>query len=151
MVGCAKRNDSFDLNAYQTEIEKWKERRLAGLTREDGWLTLCGFFWLKDGENRFGTDSSNQIILPKGKAPKVAGSLWLENGVVRVKVQKGAKVTSKGQQVTSMVLLSDEDGLKDLDCAQRWHTELLSYQARGPACRESEGQRESPTLELQRS
>lgn len=113
MVGCAKRNDSFDLNAYQTEIEKWKERRLAGLTREDGWLTLCGFFWLKDGENRFGTDSSNQIILPKGKAPKVAGSLWLENGVVRVKVQKGAKVTSKGQQVTSMVLLSDEDGLKD--------------------------------------
>jgi uncharacterized protein (DUF1684 family) len=113
ILGCAKRGGNFDLNAYRTEIEKWKERRLAGLTREDGWLTLCGFFWLKDGENRFGTDSSNQIIFPKGKAPQVAGSLWLENGVVRVKVQKGAKVTSKGQQVTSMVLLSDEDGLRD--------------------------------------
>ncbi len=113
MVGCAKRAGNFDLNAYRTEIEKWKEPRLTGLTRDDGWLTLCGFFWLKEGENRFGTDSSNQIIFPIGKAPKVAGSLWLENGVVQVKVQKGAKVTSKGQPVTSMVLLSDEDGLKD--------------------------------------
>ncbi|MGA9365630.1 MAG: DUF1684 domain-containing protein [Bacteroidota bacterium] len=113
MVGCAKRAGNFDLNAYRTEIEKWKEPRLTGLTRDDGWLTLCGFFWLKEGENRFGTDSSNQIIFPIGKAPKVAGSLWLENGVVQVKVQKGAKVTSNGQPVTSMVLLSDEDGLKD--------------------------------------
>jgi uncharacterized protein (DUF1684 family) len=113
MVSCSKQSNSLDLTAYRTEIEKWKEHRLVGLTRDDGWLTLCGFFWLKDGENRFGTDSSNQVVFPKGKAPKVAGSLWLENGVVRVKVQRGAEITSNGQPVTSMVLLSDEDGLRD--------------------------------------
>jgi uncharacterized protein (DUF1684 family) len=111
--GCGKPTGRLDMNAYREEISKWKARRLAGLTRDDGWLTLCGFFWLKEGKNRFGSDSSNQIVFPKGKAPRVAGSLWLENGVVRVQVLKGVKITSKGQPVTSMVLLSDEDGLKD--------------------------------------
>jgi hypothetical protein len=113
MLGCTKRTSHLDLNAYRTEIEKWKERRLAGLTRDDGWLTLCGFFWLKEGQNRFGSDSSNQIIFPAGIAPKVAGSLWFEKSIVRVMARKGVEITSNGQPVTSMVLLSDEDGLKD--------------------------------------
>jgi uncharacterized protein (DUF1684 family) len=111
--GCGKPSGRLDMNTYREEISKWKERRLAGLTRDDGWLTLCGFFWLKEGENRFGSDSSNQIIFPKGKAPKVAGSLWLEKSVVRVRAWKGVEITSKGRPITSMVLLSDEDGLKN--------------------------------------
>jgi uncharacterized protein (DUF1684 family) len=111
--GCSKRTAKLDLNAYKAEIEKWKEHRLSGLTRNDGWLTLCGFFWLKEGENRFGSDSSNQIVFPKGKAPKVAGSLWLENGSVRVQAKRGADVTVGGARITSMALRSDEDGLAD--------------------------------------
>lgn len=111
--GCSQPTNRLDMNAYRDEIAKWKERRLAGLTRDDGWLTLCGLFWLKEGENRFGSDSSNEIIFPEGKAPKVAGSLWFEKGIVRVKARKGVKTTSKGRPVTSMLLLSDEDGLKD--------------------------------------
>jgi len=111
--GCGKPASKLDMSAYKEEITKWKERRLTGLTRDDGWLTLCGFFWLKEGENRFGSDSSNEIVFPVGKAPRVAGSLWFENGIVRVKARKEAGITSKGQPVRSMVLLSDEDGLKD--------------------------------------
>jgi uncharacterized protein (DUF1684 family) len=111
--GCSKQPAKLDLTAYKAEIEKWKEHRLSGLTRDDGWLTLCGFFWLKEGENRFGSDSSNQIIFPKGKAPKVTGSLWLEKGAVRVQVRKGVNVTAGGAKVTSMTLRSDEDGLAD--------------------------------------
>jgi uncharacterized protein (DUF1684 family) len=111
--GCSKQTAKLDLTAYKAEIEKWKEHRLSGLTRDDGWLTLCGFFWLKEGENRFGSDSSNQIVFPKGKAPKVAGSLWLEKGAIRVQVRKGVSVTVGGEQVASMTLRSDEDGLAD--------------------------------------
>jgi uncharacterized protein (DUF1684 family) len=111
--GCSKQTPKLDLTAYKAEIEKWKEHRRSGLTRDDGWLTLCGFFWLKEGENRFGSDSSNQIVFPKGKAPKVAGSLWLDKGAVHVKVKRGVHVTVGGSRITSMVLRSDEDGLAD--------------------------------------
>jgi uncharacterized protein (DUF1684 family) len=111
--GCSKQTAKLDLTAYKAEIEKWKEHRLSGLTRDDGWLTLCGFFWLKQGENRFGGGSSCQIVFPQGKAPKFAGSLWLENGSVRVQVKKGIDVTVGGARITSMALRSDEDGLAD--------------------------------------
>jgi uncharacterized protein (DUF1684 family) len=111
--GCSKQTAKLDLNAYKAEVEEWKAHRLSGLTRDDGWLTLCGFFWLKEGENRFGSDSSNQIVFPKAKAPRVAGSLWLEKGTVRVRVKKGLDVTVGGARITSMTLRSDEDGLAD--------------------------------------
>jgi uncharacterized protein (DUF1684 family) len=111
--GCGKPPGRLDMNAYREEISKWKERRLAGLTRDDGWLTLCGFFWLKEGENRFGSDSTDQIVFPKSKAPKVAGSLWLEKGAVRMQVKRGVDVTVGGARITSMALRSDEDGLAD--------------------------------------
>jgi uncharacterized protein (DUF1684 family) len=111
--GCSKQTAKLDLTAYKAEIEKWKEHRLSGLTRDDGWLTLCGFFWLKEGENRFGSDPANQIVFPRGKAPKVAGSFWLEKGAVRVQVKRGIDVTVGGARITSIALRSDEDGLAD--------------------------------------
>jgi uncharacterized protein (DUF1684 family) len=54
------------------------------LLQPDSWLTLIGLFWLNEGENKFGSDSTNAIVLPKDRAPAVAGSLWLEQGRVRL-------------------------------------------------------------------
>ncbi|MEE9226201.1 MAG: hypothetical protein V3U66_00530, partial [Acidobacteriota bacterium] len=45
------------------EIEAWRANRLERLQVETGWLTLAGLHWLEEGENRFGTDPSNAIIL----------------------------------------------------------------------------------------
>jgi uncharacterized protein (DUF1684 family) len=99
-----------DENAYRQEIDKWHNERAASLTSEDGWLTLVGLFWLKDGENRFGSDKSNQIVLPEGKAPKLAGSLWVEKGAVRLEAQPQAGITSDGKPVEKLALQSDADG-----------------------------------------
>src|SRR5437773_1040367 len=71
---CTKQAGGFDVDAYKKEIGQWHQTRLARLTRDDGWLTLCGLFWLKEGENLFGTDSSNAVIFPPGKSPGIAGS-----------------------------------------------------------------------------
>jgi uncharacterized protein (DUF1684 family) len=35
--------------------ERWRARRLAELTRPDGWLTLINLVWLDDGEHRIGS------------------------------------------------------------------------------------------------
>jgi uncharacterized protein (DUF1684 family) len=99
-----------DENAYRQEIDKWHNERASQLRSEDGWLTLVGLFWLKEGENRFGSDPSNQIVLPQGKAPAHAGSLWVEGGAVRLEAEPQAGITSEGKPVTTLALASDAEG-----------------------------------------
>lgn len=98
-----------DESAYREQIEKWQRERAAGLKKEDSWLTLVGLFWLKEGENRLGSDKSNEIVLPQGKAPQYAGSLWLDKGSVRLEAQPQSGITQAGQAVRSLVLKSDAD------------------------------------------
>ena len=38
-------------------------QRIESLTSDSGWLTLAGLFWLKDGDNSFGRDPDNSLVL----------------------------------------------------------------------------------------
>ena len=96
--------------SYEQELEQWKAKRLAGLKSEDGWLSLIGLFWLKEGENRFGSDPTNEIVLPEGKVPAQAGTLRLAGGKVTLEAKPGSGIKSGGQTVTTLELKSDEDG-----------------------------------------
>jgi uncharacterized protein (DUF1684 family) len=96
--------------SYEEGLEQWKAKRLANLKSEDGWLTLIGLFWLKEGENRFGSDPAGEIVLPESKAPALAGTLRLAAGKVTLEAKPDAKITTKGQPVTTLELKSDEDG-----------------------------------------
>jgi uncharacterized protein (DUF1684 family) len=114
LAGACHRQQSqvarVDENAYRQEMEKWHTERAAQLTSEDGWLTLVGLFWLKDGENRFGSDPSNSIVLPQGKAPQYAGSIWVDKGAIRLEAQPQAGITSDGKAVAgSLALQSDAE------------------------------------------
>ena len=61
-------------SSYRQSFEQWK----AGLLedRKQEWLPLAGLFWLKAGDNTFGTDPKNSIVFPKG--PAQAGSFSLD-------------------------------------------------------------------------
>ena len=109
IAGCAKKAGVIDVNAHKKEIEEWQKKRLTRLTREDGWLTLCGLFWLKEGENPVGTDSSNTVILPAGKAPKSLGSIWSEKNSLRFEAKPEAGVKVKDSTIRSIQLLTDAD------------------------------------------
>lgn len=106
---CQREAAKVDENAYRQQIEKWHQERAKGLQSEDGWLTLVGLFWLKEGENRLGSDPSNNIVLPQGKAPQFAGSLWLDKGVIKLEAQPQSGITQAGQAVHSLVLKTDAD------------------------------------------
>jgi len=100
-----------DLAAWHKQLDTWKKTRTEGLKREDGWLTLVGLYWLKPGENRFGSDPGNPVILPKGKSPAVAGTLVREGEAVTLKAQPGVAMTADGKPVTgSVALTSDAKG-----------------------------------------
>jgi uncharacterized protein (DUF1684 family) len=96
---------------HRAEIEAWRAKRIASLKRENGWLTLVGLFWLQEGENRLGSDpASNRIVFPKDTAPKTMGSLDLSKGIVTLRSDPGAGLTSDGRPVTTMTLRSDAEG-----------------------------------------
>jgi uncharacterized protein (DUF1684 family) len=100
----------IDPAAYATEIDQWHAERWASLKSEDGWLTLVGLFWLKDGENKFGSDAANEIVLPQNKIPAQAGVFVLKDGVVRIETPLKTGFTVDGKPVASLALKSDADG-----------------------------------------
>jgi uncharacterized protein (DUF1684 family) len=67
-------------SAFENEIANWHSAREAALKADGGWLTVAGLFWLHPGANRYGTDGSNDIVLPAG--PAHAGTFELRDGKV---------------------------------------------------------------------
>ena len=79
----------FAASTYQAEIAQWRRAREAELRQDGSWLTVAGLFWLRDGSNRFGKDTSNDIVLPDG--PAHAGAFELRNGRVIVTMDGHAR------------------------------------------------------------
>lgn len=89
--------------AYQQSFEKWKGDLVEDLKQE--WLPLAGLFWLKPGENSFGTDAKNAIVFPKG--PAHAGSFTLQGQVVTVKLAPDVNAVIAGKPATTAELQPD--------------------------------------------
>lgn len=98
-----------DEAAYRQSIEEWKLSRVERLKGENGWLNLAGLFWLKEGENSFGSDPSNDIVFPE-KADSFCGTITLEDGKVKLSVQQGVGILSNGIAVTTLTLNDDNSG-----------------------------------------
>jgi uncharacterized protein (DUF1684 family) len=108
-TSCARPAPKIDPAVYAKEIEQYRVERLAELKSDSGYLSLIGLFWLKDGENKFGSDPTNEIVLPKEKVGGVAGVFVLKNGVVRMEAPANSKITASDQPATSLELKSDAD------------------------------------------
>src|SRR5437016_13009319 len=78
---------------YQTSVAKWRQSYEASLKADDGWLTVAGLFWLHEGENRFGADPLNDIVLARDAAPDEAGSVPFDSRKIHVEVEPGVTST----------------------------------------------------------
>ena len=107
---CARAVPKIDPAVYAKEIEQYRAERIANLKSDTGWLTLIGLFWLKEGENKFGSDLKNEIVLPKEKVKPLTGTLILKDGVVRLEAPATSGLTAQNQPATSLELKSDVDG-----------------------------------------
>ncbi len=92
--------------AYRQALEQWKAGLVDDLKQE--WLPLAGLFWLKPGENSFGTDPKNAIVFPKG--PAHAGSFTLNGQAVTAQFAPDTKATASGKPVTTAALQPDTSG-----------------------------------------
>jgi uncharacterized protein len=92
--------------AYVQSFDKWKADLVDDL--KTNWLSLAGLFWLKPGENPFGSDAGNAVVFPKG--PAHAGVFDLQGTDVTVKFAPDAHATIDGKPVTTAKLQPDTSG-----------------------------------------
>jgi len=94
---------------YAANLSKWRKEQEAGLKADEGFLSVAGLFWLKEGENSLGTDPACAVRLPGGSTIGNAGTLTRHDGHVTLTVQSGVTATVKGQPVTTAELGLDSD------------------------------------------
>ena len=98
-----------DAATEQSDVEAWRAKRLTNLKSDTGWLTLAGLFWLKDGENTFGSDASSSLRLENPALAANAGSFVKSGEKVRFVAGKGGGITHEGKPVTSVDMVPDSD------------------------------------------
>lgn len=73
-----------DVQTYETALETWRAAREAALRAPEGWLSVAGLFWLREGESSMGSDPGCDVVLPAGAAPASLARLELRDGAVTV-------------------------------------------------------------------
>jgi uncharacterized protein (DUF1684 family) len=95
---------------HRVSVEAVRRRREAGLRDPEGWLSLVGLCWLRDGVNRFGADPANEVPLSMafGPLPAIAGRIHVEDGRVTATAEVGAGVTVAGDPLPDGLELVDD-------------------------------------------
>ncbi|MGA9526720.1 MAG: DUF1684 domain-containing protein [Terriglobales bacterium] len=77
-----------DQNKWASELESWRAKRAEGLQAPEGWLSLIGLDWLREGDNSFGAGKDNRIQIT-AKVPEHIGVVRLEKNSLRLLAPAG--------------------------------------------------------------
>ena len=91
--------------SHTQQIEAWRKQRVDRLTGPNGWLSLVGLEWLKDGANKVGSAKDNDIVLTS--APAHLGTIALHNGEASITLDAKAGATINGVAAAGADLLDD--------------------------------------------
>lgn len=99
--------------SHAEAIEAYRAGRVERLLSDSGWLTICGFSWLKEGENSVGTAEGSDIRLSEGMAPGSLGVLRLEiEPIPRVTLETNPDVSVhiEETEITGTAVIWEEGG-----------------------------------------
>lgn len=89
--------------SYPQSIEKYRSERVARLTAPDGWLSLIGLDWLKQGDNRVGSASDNDVVLTTGPAHLGVITLGKDGAVSLSHIDRSVLVDGKPAQQATLI------------------------------------------------
>src|SRR5215203_1784877 len=102
-IGCGK-------SEYVTGVEKWRVDHETELKNETGWLTVAGLSWLEEGANTVGAGPDYQVALTDNFKQGKFGEIDFHDGKAFLRVEPGVEATVDGKPVSTIELVSDEDG-----------------------------------------
>jgi len=87
------------------QVEAWRAQRLERLKAPNGWLSLIGLHWLKEGKSSIGSAKGNDVVLAAG--PARLGSITLKDGKATIEIDPKSAATVDGKALASAELLDD--------------------------------------------
>jgi len=85
--------------SYEKQQQAWRTDREEKLKADDGWLTVAGLFWMREGLNEVGSAPTNDIVLPSAGAPARLGSFELSGEKIILRVEDNLPVLIDGRPV----------------------------------------------------
>lgn len=110
ILPCPILNAASEDAAWKTELEAWRAKRATSLQAPEGWLSLIGLDWLREGDNSFGADADNRIQIG-AKIPGHVGVVRVAKGIVRLLPPAGGfpqDCQVDGQAAKEQDLVSDD-------------------------------------------
>src|SRR5262245_1919547 len=89
--------DEAALAAFRAERQKT-------LLADNGWFTVSGLHFLNPGENRFGSDPLNDMVLDYADMPKQAGVITMNGTTVTIRAADGKEPVYNGKPAREGVL-----------------------------------------------
>ncbi|HTW64247.1 MAG TPA: DUF1684 domain-containing protein [Bryobacteraceae bacterium] len=100
---------SIPTGDYRARIEHWRAQHQKELAADDGWLTVAGLDWLKEGENRIGATPSSDVPLPPHSAPTRVATIIFHAGQAVLHPAPGVHLLLNGKPATVQSLHEDTD------------------------------------------
>lgn len=98
-------------DTYRLEVDQWRSQHQSELAKDFGWLTVVGLDWLKEGDNRVGSDPSNEVPLPADSAPQSVAIISLRAGKAVLHPAPGVPLLLNGKPAIETTLREDDDVL----------------------------------------
>ena len=96
----------YDVDA----LAKFRAERETTLKADNGWLTVAGLHFLNAGQNRVGSDPSNDIVLDFPSMPRHLGVITLNGTNVRIRSAEGQTLTINDKPAAESELHGAFDG-----------------------------------------
>ncbi len=91
---------------YEQCLGRWKDDRLEFLKSETGYLNLAGLYWLKEGDNKFGSDSENDLVFPSEAASSI-GIFNLGDGEVRLSMNANIDAQYQNHPIQHLLMAGE--------------------------------------------
>jgi len=108
LFACKSSVKEINPEEYKKSIQEWQQKRLANLKAESGWLNLVGLYWLKDGQNPFGSNEANNIVFPEN-APEFIGTIILYKGNLSATINPDIDVYINDTLIKEHDIITDND------------------------------------------
>jgi uncharacterized protein (DUF1684 family) len=90
-------------SSYSKEIAEFRAARERSIGGPDGWATVVGLAWLKEGLNRVGSDPDSEIALP-ASVPARVGTIIVKGKQAEFRPAPGIKIPAQQLKEDSTVL-----------------------------------------------